>query len=398
MNVDFVTEMYYNMEEFKRRRTQMASLEELRGELDRLDEQIIALYERRMEVCSCVADYKIKNGRKVYDRQREQEKLAKAASQVEHEENKKGVQELFTLLMSLSRKLQYQKLSRCGTTGRLPFIEVDQLEVKKARIVFQGVEGAYSEAALKQYFGDAVNSYHVRTWKDAMDAIEDGAADFAVLPIENSSAGAVSEVYDLLVEYENYIVGETVLPVNHVLAGLPGSGEEEITRVYSHPQGLMQCEKYLYDHPAMEKVSVPNTAVAACKVVEEQEKSHAAICSAYAASLNGLEVLREQINDSRHNSTRFIIVTNQKIFLKNADKISICFELPHKSGSLYQMLSHFIFNNLNLTKIESRPIEDRPWEYRFFVDFEGNLADGGVKSAIRGLREETTSMKILGNY
>ena len=199
-----------------------------------------------------------------------------------------------------------------------------------------------------------------------MDAIEDGAADFAVLPIENSSAGAVSEVYDLLVEYENYIVGETVLPVNHVLAGLPGSGEEEITRVYSHPQGLMQCEKYLYDHPAMEKVSVPNTAVAACKVVEEQDKSHAAICSAYAASLNGLEVLREQINDSRHNSTRFIIVTNQKIFLKNADKISICFELPHKSGSLYQMLSHFIFNNLNLTKIESRPIEDRPWEYRFF--------------------------------
>lgn len=136
MNVDFVTEMYYNMEEFKRRRTQMASLEELRGELDRLDEQIIALYERRMEVCSCVADYKIKNGRKVYDRQREQEKLAKAASQVEHAENKKGVQELFTLLMSLSRKLQYQKLSRCGTTGRLPFIEVDQLEVKK--------QGSYS--------------------------------------------------------------------------------------------------------------------------------------------------------------------------------------------------------------------------------------------------------------
>ena len=148
----------------------------------------------------------------------------------------------------------------------------------------------------------------------------------------------------------------------------------------------------------MEKVSVPNTAVAACKVVEEQDKSHAAICSAYAASLNGLEVLREQINDSRHNSTRFIIVTNQKIFLKNADKISICFELPHKSGSLYQMLSHFIFNNLNLTKIESRPIEDRPWEYRFFVDFEGNLADAAVKNAIRGLREEAQNLKILGNY
>lgn len=345
-----------------------------------------------------MADYKIENGRKVYDRAREQEKLLKAASQTEHVENKKGVKELFTLLMSLSRKLQYQKLSAYGSTGRLPFIKVKELDVRKSRIVFQGVEGAYSEAALKQYFGKEVNSYHVRTWKDAMDAIEDGAADFAVLPIENSSAGAVNEVYDLLVEYENYIVGETVLPVCHVLAGPKGSKEEVITRVYSHPQGLMQCEKYLYDHPGIEKISVPNTAVAARKIWEEQDIHHAAICSAYAASLYGLDILKEQVNDSSHNSTRFIVVTNQKIFLENANKISICFELPHESGSLYQMLSHFIYNDLNMTKIESRPLEDRPWEYRFFVDFEGNLEDGGVKNAIRGLREETKSMKILGNY
>lgn len=376
----------------------MASLEELRRELDCLDEQIISLYEKRMEICSQVADYKIENGRKVYDRIREQEKLKKAAFLTEHAYNRKGVQELFTLLMSLSRKLQYQKLSACGAAGRLPFIEVKELETENCRIVFQGVEGAYSEAALRQYFGDTANSYHVRTWKDAMEAIEDGAADFAVLPIENSSAGAVNEVYDLLVEYENYIVGETVLPVSHVLAGIQGSKEEDLTRVYSHPQGLMQCEKYLYEHPGIEKISVPNTAVAARKIVEEQDIHHAAICSAYAASLCGLEILREQVNDSKQNSTRFIIVTNQKIFLENAHKISICFELPHESGSLYQILSHFIYNDLNMTKIESRPIEDRPWEYRFFVDFEGNLADGGVKNAIRGLREETKSMKILGNY
>ena len=294
--------------------------------------------------------------------------------------------------------MQYQMLTKKGALGRLPFIGVDKLDYEQSRIVFQGTDGAYSQAAMHAYFGKDINSFHVQTFRDAMEAIEEGSADFAVLPIENSSAGVVSEVYDLLVEFENYIVGETVLPVSHVLAGLKGSKEDEITRVYSHPQGLMQCEKYLYDHPAMEKISVPNTAVAARKIVEEQDVHHAAICSAYAASLYGLEILREQVNDNRHNSTRFIIVTNQKIFLEHADKISICFELPHESGSLYQILSHFIYNDLNMTKIESRPIEDRPWEYRFFVDFEGNLADGGVKNAIRGLREETKSMKILGNY
>ncbi|MBY0757593.1 MULTISPECIES: prephenate dehydratase [Sellimonas] len=376
----------------------MAALEELRNELDEIDAQIIRLYEQRMKVCGEVADFKIQNGRKVYDRTREQQKLAAAAKQVENPEYKKGVQELFALLMSVSRKLQYQKLSENGVLGKLPFIETDRLDTENVRIVFQGVEGAYSQAAMKQYFGEDVRGYHVHTWREAMEAIEDGAADFAVLPIENSSAGAVNEVYDLLVEFENYIVGETVLPVNHVLAGLPGSKEEQIMKVYSHPQGLMQCEKYLYGHAGMEKISVPNTAVAARTVVEENDPTHAAICSAYAAEVYGLEILRERVNDSSCNSTRFIIVTNQKIFCKEARKISICFELPHQSGSLYQMLSHFIYNDLNMTKIESRPVEDRPWEYRFFVDFEGNLADGAVKNAIRGLREEAKSLKILGNY
>lgn len=376
----------------------MASLKELREQLDGIDAQIISLYEQRMSVCAQVADYKIKNGKRVYDREREQQKLVAAMAQVEDVYHKKGVKELFELLMSISRKLQYRKIAEQGGMGKLPFIETEHPDTAHAKIVFQGVEGAYSEAALRQYFGKEAEAYHVRTWRDAMEAIEDGEADFAVLPIENSSAGAVDEVYDLLVEFENYILGETVLPVNHVLAGLPGSKEEAVTRVYSHPQGLMQCEKYLHNHMTMEKISVDNTAVAAKRIVEEQNPSYAAICSAYAAELYGLEILRTQINDNSQNSTRFIIVTNQKIFLDNAKKISICFELPHESGSLYQLLSHFIYNDLNMTKIESRPIEDRPWEYRFFVDFEGNLADGAVKNAIRGLREEAKNLRILGNY
>ena len=199
-------------------------------------------------------------------------------------------------------------------------------------------------------------------------------------------------------EFENYIVGEVFLRIDHTLAALPGTKIDEIQRVYSHPQALMQSAKFLDSHRDWQQMSVANTAVAAKKVLEDNDCKKAAICSAYAAEYYGLEVLEEKINHNENNATRFIVVTNQKIFLKNAEKISICFEGSHESGSLYHLLSHFIYNDLNMIKIESRPVEGRNWEYCFFVDFEGNLADGAVKNAIRGLREEARSLKILGNY
>ena len=345
-----------------------------------------------------MGEYKINTGKKVFDKNREREKLSAVSAGVTNEFYKKGIRELFEQLMSMSRKLQYQLLTKRGALGRLPFIGVDKLETENTRIVFQGTEGAYSQAAMEKYFGKDINSFHVQTFRDAMEAIEEGSADYAVLPIENSSAGAVSEVYDLLVEFENYIVGEVILPIRHTLAGLPGTKLEEINRVYSHPQALMQSAKFLDGFRDWQQISVANTAVAAKKVLEDHVPTKAAICSAYAAKYYGLEVLVDEINHNENNSTRFIIVTNQKIFLKDASKISICFELSHESGSLYHLLSHFIYNNLNMTKIESRPIEGRNWEYRFFVDFDGNMADGAVKNAVRGLREEALNLKILGNY
>ncbi|MBO5281872.1 MAG: prephenate dehydratase, partial [Lachnospiraceae bacterium] len=299
--------------------------------------------------------------------------------------------------MSMSRKLQYQLLAEHGSMGRLPFIGVDELETKKARVVFQGAEGAYSQAAMVQYFGDQIQSFHVDTFREAMSAIDEGSADFAVLPIENSTAGIVSEIYDLLVEFENYIVGEQIIEIHHCLLGVPGAKLEDIRTVYSHPQSLMQSGRFLSEHD-WRQISMQNNAFAAKKVAEEQDRSQAAIASEYAAKVYGLEVLQYGINQEEDNSTRFIIVTNQKIFRKDAGKVSICFEVPHQSGSLYHMLSHFIYNNLNMCKIESRPIEDRNWEYRFFIDFEGNLADSAVKNALRGLRDEARNMKILGNY
>ena len=231
-----------------------------------------------------------------------------------------------------------------------------------------------------------------------MEAIEDGAADYAVLPIENSSAGAVTEVYDLLVEFENYIVGETILPVRHTLAGLPGTDLNDIRRVYSKAEALMQTTHFLDEYPNWQQISVVNTAVAAKKILEDKDPAQAAVCSAYAAQVHGLSVLVDGINDELNNSTRFIVITNQKVFLKDASKISICFEVPHQSGSLYRLLSHFIYNDLNMSRIESRPVEGKSWEYRFFVDFDGNMGDAAVKNTIRGLREEAINLKILGNY
>ena len=372
-------------------------LGDLRTQIDAVDEQIVDLYERRMDICRQVAEVKIETGKKVFDRDREKEKIAKVKSLTHTDFNKTGIGELFEQIMSMSRKLQYQLLTEKGTIGSLPFIGVDSLGDDRVRVVFQGAEGAYSQAAMHQYFGDAVNSFHVDTFRDACCAIEEGSADFAVLPIENSTAGIVNEIYDLLVEFENYIVGEQIIKIEHCLLGVPGGRIEDIRTVYSHPQSLMQSARFLSEHD-WKQISLPNNAFAARKVAEEKDPSQAAIAGEYAGRVYGLEVLKKPVNQSDTKSTRFIIITNQKIFRKDAKKVSICFEIPHESGSLYHMLSHFIYNNLNMTKIESRPIEGRNWEYRFFIDFDGNLADSAVKNALRGLRDEARNMKILGNY
>ena len=376
----------------------MSTLEELREQMDEVDDQIAKLYRERMHLCDEIGAYIVRSGVKVLDRQRVREKLQHVTGQMEDEFCKKGVRELFEQLMSMGRKLQYQRLVEAGALGRLPFIGVDSLDAEGARVVFPGTEGAYSQAATEHYFGKNCNSFYVKTFREAMEAIEEGSADFAVLPIENSTAGAVDEMYDLLVEFENYIVGETVIPIQNTLSALPGTKFDEIERVYSKGVALMQASRFLEEHGDWQQISVANTAIAAKKVRDEQDKSQAAVCSAYAAEVHGLEVLADDINDESGNCTRFIVVTNQKIFLKDASKISLCVEHSHESGSLYHMLSHFIYNDLNMTKIESRPIEGRNWEYRFFIDIEGNLADAAVKNAIRGLREEARSLRILGNY
>lgn len=373
-------------------------LTELRDKIDVIDKQIVELYGKRMEISRQVAEYKIGTGKKVFDKEREEEKLRKVRAMAHNEFNSHGIVELFEQIMSMSRKLQYKMLTEKGSMGRLPFIEVDTLDKEKARVVFPGAEGAYTQEAMLEFFGKGVNCFHVDTFRDAMIAIDEGSADYAVLPIENSTAGIVNEIYDMLVEFENYIVGEQIIGIEHCLMAVPGTKIDEIRTVYSHPQSLMQSSRYLQEHASWKQISMNNNAFAARKVAEDMDGAQAAIASAHAAETYGLEILEKGVNRSSTNSTRFIVVTNRKIFLRDAGKVSICFEVPHESGSLYHMLSHFIYNNLNMNKIESRPLEDRNWEYRFFIDFDGNLADEAVKNALRGLREEARNLRILGNY
>lgn len=373
-------------------------LEELRERIDQIDKEIVALYEERMKISEGVGQFKIETGKKVFDKEREIIKLDSVETLATSELNKVGIRELYEHIMSMSRKIQYQLLEEHEVGEKAVFDRIEKLDVTNPRVVFQGLQGAYSQVALHKYFGDHVQASNVETFRDAMQLIEEGGADYAVLPIENSSAGAVTQVYDLLVEFDNYIIGEVTIPIAHTLAALPGSKMEEITKVFSHPQALMQSEKFLDSHRAMEQISIANTAVAAQKILEDKNQTQAAICSKYAAELYGLEILEDKINHNANNSTRFIVITNQKIFIEGAKKISICFEIPHESGSLYHLLSNFIYNDLSMTKIESRPVEGHNWEYRFFVDFEGVVEDAAVKNALRGLGEEAKNLKILGNY
>ena len=375
----------------------MRDLAELRLEIDKIDRQMVELFEQRMGISREVAEYKVKKKKRILDKERENQKIEAVKALTHNEFNRHGVEELYKQLMAMSRKLQYQLMEE-QALGRLPFVMVDKLEKENVRVVYQGVDGAYAQQAMFAFFGENVNHFHVERWRDAMDAIAEGMADYAVLPIENSTAGIVNDNYDLLEEYDNYIVGEQILSIQHALLGTPDAELSDIRTVYSHPQGLMQCARYLDEHRNWKQISLLNTAMAAQKVAEEHDKSQAAIASTLAAKQHGLKVLEEGINRSGGNSTRFLIVTNQPIFCRDAEKVSICFEVTHESGCLYNVLSHFIYNNLNMCRIESRPIADRNWEYHFFVDFEGNLNDSAVKNALRGIREEALNLKILGNY
>lgn len=369
-----------------------------RNTLDKIDSQIVELFEKRMEICGNVARSKIESGKAVLDPERERQKLESVKEMAHGEFNKQAVQALFTQLMTISRRFQYGLLAQRGQTMELGFEKVTDIPKTDVRVVHQGVEGAYSHAATLMYFGKDADIYHVHTFEDAMKEVMDGKSDYAVLPIENSSAGAVIDNFDLLMKYRVHIVAEVFVPVNHFLLGHPNAELSDIRTVYSHPQALMQSSEYLNAHREWEQVRLLNTAVAAQKVIEDGDKSQAAVASEIAGKLYGLKTLAAEIQNNQGNTTRFIVVAKKPIYRADAAKVTISFELPHRSGTLYNMLSNFIFNGVNMRMIESRPIPDRNWEYRFFIDIEGNLDEPHISNALTSIAQEAQNFQILGNY
>lgn len=374
----------------------MIDLQESRRKIDEVDRKMVELLEQRMNLALDIAEYKRSVGKPIYDPAREEEKLATLASLSENEFNQRAIADLFKQIMSISRKLQYTMLDNLEGLG---LTEVQAIcSDQNTKVAFYGEKGSYTEQAMLDYFQTEVSGLPMETFGEVMQSIKEGKAKYGVLPIENSSTGTLSDIFDLLAEYDNYIIGEQLVKIEHNLWGLPGATISDIKKVYSHKQGLLQCSEFLKQHQGVKLIDGYSTAGSARLILEEKDITQAAIASKRAGEVNGLQLLQAGIHNEDHNTTRFIIITNDQIYLKGSERTSICFELPHKSGSLYHMLSHFIYNNINMTKIESRPITGKAFAYRFFVDIEGGLDTPKVKNALHCIKEEAIQMKILGSY
>lgn len=283
-------------------------LQKIREQLDQVDSQLVELFEQRMKLCGDVAEYKRKSKKPIFDPEREKQKRFAVRSLAKTPFNEIAVDEMFAQLMTISRRYQYQQLGTAKSRISEGFRLVECLPTAGVKVVYQGVEGAYSHEATRKFFGQQVNAYHVPSWEEAMEDVAAGKAAYAVLPIENSSAGAIIDNYDLLLKYDNYIVGETEVVVNHALLGLLQAKLSDIRTVYSHPQGLIQCQEFLSTHREWKQVSVENTAMAAKQVAQENDVTQAAIASETAGALYGLTALERSINHNRNNTTRFIIL------------------------------------------------------------------------------------------
>lgn len=376
----------------------MRELDELRREIDAIDKELLPLFRERMEVSGRVADFKRKNGMEVLDAGREKQILENKMKQVDGEREKREVYEFYHAIMAISRLRQTAELADSSKKPNVKEIFSPAPPKEKPKVVFQGSPGAYSEEAAVRYFGEDTERFCVKTFEDAFLALKEDTADYAILPIENSYSGTIVKNIDLLEKYSYYIVGEINIPIRHCLMGLPGAKLSDIRKVYSHEQGIIQCEKFLKSLQDAECVPYYNTALSAKLVAENKEPSFAAVAGKRAASLYGLSVLAENIEDSDKNTTRFAVIKKHPEHSNECDKVSCVFTLPHESGELYRVLSVFASGGLNLIKLESRPVHKHNFEYMFFVDYSGNLADTHVMEVTDSVIAGTADFKLLGNY
>ena len=377
----------------------MNELKLLRDQIDIIDRQIADLFRQRMNVTCQVGQYKVRNRMNVLDESREKEVLAAKAALTDDPAMQGDLTTLFESIMSISRKQQRRLVQEND-----PWFDrylADRAQARPAlnnpRVLYQGEPGAYADEAAALFFGEDTPREKVRTWEEIFIALKEGRADYGVVPIENSSTGSINPIYDLLARYGAHIVGEQTVKVDHCLMAPKGACLDSVTDVYSHEQGLSQCEEYLKNH-RWQHHAMLNTAAAAKFVADSGDTARAAIGSKRAAALYGLDILAEGINFNNSNYTRFVVVSPVMELRPGADKISALFTLPHKSGTLHRIMAVFAVAGLNLMKLESRPVVGRNWEYLFFVDFSGDLNAPEMDGIIRELTQTASGFRVLGNY
>lgn len=365
-------------------------LDDIRGKIDEIDSELLPLFIRRMECAEKVAEIKAEKGIPVLNEEREREILdcvSKKAGRYAGE-----TRTLFSGIMSMSRDVQH-KLLGSGTELRDMIKSAGASSPKVETAACLGQKGSFSHEALNRMYPEAKAEFY-SCFGDIFKAVKSGKADFGVLPVENSSAGSVGEVYDLILKYRFYISGALSLPVRDCLASCE-KNIKGIKTVYSHPQALKQCSEFLAKQ-GLDAHPYSSTAEAACMAAKTP--GAAAVCSKHAAAEYGLNILANDIQNSDGNRTRFITIGRSLFISPEANKISLCFSLPHRTGTLYAVLERFARAGLNLTKIESRPIPDKNFEYDFYLDFTGNVKSSGTLDLICALYDELPRFSFLGNY
>ena len=377
----------------------MDELQSLRRDIDAIDRELVELFRRRMDVTARVGAYKRERGIPVLDQERERQVLQNKG-ELAGEELRPAAVTLFQTIMALSRRQQRDMMGQGadnpGVRRWRDARDSARRPIPAPRVAYQGEPGAYSEQAALDFFGADAVTAGLEQFEDCFLALREGRADYAVLPIENSSTGAIRQIYDLLTQYECYMVGETTVKVEHCLMALPGASLDTITHVYSHEQGLFQCERFLNAHPAWKQVPQADTAGSAQMVASSGDITKAAICSERAAALYGLTILAKGINHNTQNTTRFVVVSPRLELRPGADKVSTLFVLPHEAGSLHEVLTVFAIHGLNMVKLESRPLPQRSWQYMFFLEFAGAPDDPAVNDALHELAQTTGEFRVLG--
>lgn len=374
-------------------------LQEIRGKLDQIDDQLIDLFSQRMRLVTQVAAYKKENGLPILDTGRERQ-IINRVSLAAGEDMEHYAKLLYQTLFNVSRAYQAEQLrAQSPLTEELERAARNMQKKMPQRVMVacQGTEGAYSQKITDRMF-EFADILYMNTFNDVFNAVEKGMCPFGVLPIENSTAGSVTQVYDLMEKHHFHIVRAGRQRIDHRLLALPGTKLSDIREVVSHEQAIRQCGAFLASHPSIQATPMENTAVSAAFVAQAGRQDLAAIASQACGQLYGLETLSDAVSDTDNNFTRFICIAKDLTVYEGANKISLMLSAAHRPGSLYRLLSHISVMNVNLTKLESRPIPGKDFEFRFFFDIEASILDPAIRALMERLKQDSDQFVFLGNY